>query len=155
MNKTSLYAAAALMASLAVAAPAAATDQADAFAAVKKFDDSFNKGDMKTAMSMCVDQAIIIDDFAPHVWPGGKGCTAWMTALDAYDKAQGITDGIVTLGTPWHTDVTGDRGYVVVPVTYNYKQNGRPVVESGSVWTLALQKLATGWRITGWAWAQH
>jgi hypothetical protein len=51
--------------------------------------------------------------------------------------------------------VTGDRGYVVVPVTYTYKQNGKPVVEPGSVWTFALQKMSTGWHITGWAWAQH
>jgi hypothetical protein len=138
-----------------VAAPAAASDQADAYAAVKKFDDSFNKGDTKTALAICVDQAIIIDDFAPHVWSGGQGCGPWLNALGAYNKANGITDGIVTLGKPWHTDVTGDRSYVVVPVKYTYKQNGKPVIESGSVWTLALQKLAAGWRITGWAWAQH
>jgi len=136
------------------ATPAFASDQTDAFAAVKKFDDSFNKGDMKTALGMCTDQAIIIDDFAPHVW-SGTGCSGWAGALDAYNKKSGITDGIVSLGKPWHTDVTGDRGYVVVPVKYTYKQNGKPVVESGSVWTLALQKAASGWKITGWAWAQH
>ncbi|MDQ6768152.1 MAG: hypothetical protein M3Z41_10125, partial [Candidatus Eremiobacteraeota bacterium] len=65
------------------------------------------------------------------------------------------TDEIVTLGTPWHVDVTGDRAYVVVPVTYAYKQNGKPGMESASVFTVALQKIAAGWRITGWAWAKH
>ena len=29
------------------------------------------------------------------------------------------------------------------------------VTESGAVWTLVLQKLTGGWRVAGWAWAQH
>ena len=52
-------------------------------------------------------------------------------------------------------DVTGDRAYVVVPATYTYKQKGKPVTESDAVWIFAMQKLASGWRIAGWAWAQH
>jgi hypothetical protein len=154
MQKTSLCAAVALALATTVTT-AAATDQTDAFAAVKKFDDGINKGDSKAALSMCIDQAIVIDDFAPHVWSGGQGCGPWLSALGAYEKTNGITDDNVALGKPWHITVTGDRGYVVVPVKYSYKQNGKPVVESGSVWTIALQKLAAGWRITGWAWAQH
>jgi ketosteroid isomerase-like protein len=86
-------------------------------------------------------------------WP--DGLRRWSNAYDANAKQNGITDGIVTLGTPWHVDVTGDRAYVVNPVTYTYKQRGQPVVESGSVFTLALRKVAAGWRITGWAWARH
>jgi len=31
---------------------------------------------------------------------------------------------------------------------------GKPTTEHG-VWTFALQKQAQGWRIAGWAWAQH
>jgi hypothetical protein len=50
--------------------------------------------------------------------------------------------------------VTGDRGYAVYPSHYSYKLNGKSVVEQG-VWTFAMQKAAGGWRIAGWAWAQH
>jgi len=52
-------------------------------------------------------------------------------------------------------DVTADRAYVVVSANYAFKKHGNPVKETGSIITLSLQKLAAGWRITGWAWAKH
>ena len=51
-------------------------------------------------------------------------------------------------------DVAGDRAYVVVPTNYAFKQKGKPVKETGSTMALALQKVASGWRIIGWAWAK-
>ena len=67
----------------------------------------------------------------------------------------GSPDGIVTLGEPRHVDVTGDRAYVVVPADYAYKMKGEPAQETGSTLTVALQKGAAGWRITGWAWTKN
>jgi hypothetical protein len=78
-----------------------------------------------------------------------------VAAYGADAQAQGITDGIVTLATPWRVDVTGGRAYAVIPATYAYKQHGKPVTETGAVITIALQKLPAGWRITGWAWSRH
>lgn len=141
--------------SLFAAVPGNASDQTDLVAAVKAYDAAFNKGDMKTANAMCAPNAVIIDDFAPHVWQGADACGDWTKAIDASEKAGGVTDGVVTLGKPWRVTVTGDRGYIVVPTTYTYKQKGKPVVESGAAWTLAFQKIAGSWKITGWAWAQH
>jgi ketosteroid isomerase-like protein len=152
--RTIAFAAALAVAPL-VVTQAAASDKADVMATVKHFDNSFNSGDTKAVLATCAGQAIIIDDFPPHVWQGATTCQDWMNDLDAYDKKNGITDGIVTIGKPWHVIVAGDRGYVVVPAKYTYKQNAKPVTESGSIWTLALQKTAAGWRVTGWAWAQH
>jgi hypothetical protein len=60
----------------------------------------------------------------------------------------------VALREPRHTEIIGDRSYVVVPTTYTYKLHGKQVTETGAVWTFALQKVCAGWRITGWAWAQ-
>jgi len=81
-------------------------------------------------------------------------CGDWWNDNDAFYKKNGITDSKMALGEPRHTEVTGDRAYVVVPTTFTYKQNGRPVTEAGGVWTLALQKVSAGWRITGWAYSQ-
>ena len=52
-------------------------------------------------------------------------------------------------------DVTGDRAYVVVPASYKYKEHGKPVSETGSTFTVALQKGPAGWLIAGWAWSKH
>jgi len=151
LAKLTVFAAAASF----LAAPALASDETDVVAVVKAYDAAFNKGDMKTANAMCAPNAIIIDDFAPHVWQGADACGAWTKDIGAYEKAGGVTDGVVTIGKPWRVTVTGDRGYVVVPTTYTYKQKGKPVVESGAAWTLALQRIAGVWKLTGWAWAQH
>ena len=136
------------------ATPALASDRADIASTVNKYNDSFNKGDTATFSSLCSPQTTIIDDFAPHSWQGANACMDWANALMASDKAAGITNEKVTLGTAWHVSVTGDRGYAVFPTTYTYKLKGKPTTEHG-VWTFALQKQSAGWRIAGWAWAQH
>jgi SnoaL-like domain len=133
----------------------AAPAQIAVMATVHQFIDAFNKGDAKSALALCDSRVSIIDDFPPHEWQGSTACSDWVNAYGADAKKNGITDGNVTLGMPWHVYATGGRGYVVVPVTYTYKQKGKPVTESGSVFTVALKKVAAGWRITGWAWAQH
>ena len=69
-------------------------------------------------------------------------------------EQEGATDYFVTLGEPRHVDVSGDRGYVVVPATMTFKVHDKQVTQSGSTFTVALQKLAVGWRITAWAWAK-
>jgi hypothetical protein len=124
-------------------------------ATVHQFIDGFNKGDEKSALAACASPASIIDEFPPHAWQGPTACADWAHAYDVNAKENGITDGFVTLGTPWHVDVTGDRAYVVVPVKYAYKRSGRPIEESGSVFTVALQKFKAGWRIDAWTWAKH
>jgi ketosteroid isomerase-like protein len=137
------------------AGPATASVKTDVMATMQQLVNAFNKGDMNMWVTSCAAQTSIIDDFPPHEWLGPTACSDWWKAYDAFSKSQGVTDGVVTLGKPWHVNVTGDRAYLVVPTTYTYKQHGKPVTESGSVFTVVLQKIATRWRVTGWAWAQH
>ena len=122
---------------------------------VRQFVDGFNKGDTKTLLAACADQTSILDEFPPHEWHGTGACAKWVSDFDADAKKNGITDGFVTLSNPSHVDITSNRAYVVVPANYTFKQKGKPVSEVGSIIMLALQKNATGWRITGWSWAKH
>jgi ketosteroid isomerase-like protein len=149
MHKIFAVLAVALMA----AGPSAATEKTDAMKSVHQFIDGFNKGDIKTALAACAEQTSIIDEFPPHEWHGAGACATWANDFDAYAKKNGITDSAVTLGTPRHVDVTGDRAYVVVPVDYTYKVKGKPAKQTGSLLTVALQKGAAGWRMTGWTWS--
>ena len=139
---------------LLAATPATASDTSDVVAVINHYNDSFNKNDAKAADALCTSQTIIIDDFAPHAWQGASTCADWWNALAADSKKRGITEPKVTLGKAWHITVTGDRAYAVYSTPYHYKLNGKPTTEPG-VWTFALQKMADGWRIAGWAWAQH
>ena len=124
-------------------------------ATVQNFVAAFNKGDTKAAAAVCAEQTSIIDEFPPYEWHGIGACAKWMGEYDADAKKNGITDGVVTLGKPSHVDVTVDRAYVVVPANYTYQQKGAAVSETGSILSIALQKVPAGWRMTGWAWAKH
>ena len=135
------------------AAPAAADDKTDVMVPVNQFTDGFNKGDVKTAVAACADQASIIDEFPPYEWHGAGTCEKWAADYDADAKKNGITPGSVTLAKPRHIDVAGDRAYVVVPATYEFTQKGKAVKQTGATLSIALQKLPAGWRIVAWAWA--
>src|SRR5262249_23071646 len=137
------------------AGPAATADEAGVIAKVNQFADAFNKGDTKTAAAACADQTSIIDEFPPYTWSGAGACSKWMRDYDVDAKKKGITDGVVTLGKTKHVDVDGDRAYVVIPADYAFKEKGKPVKESRSTLTVALQRGASGWRIVAWSWAKN
>jgi ketosteroid isomerase-like protein len=136
-----------------MAGPAWASDASDVMKVVHQYVDSFNKGDVKTANSACADQAVIVDDFPPHLWQGPGTCDKWAGDFDALMKKSQMTDAVVKLGKAGHVDVTGDRAYVVLPATLDYKSAGKAMQLTGSLWTFVLQKVGGGWRITAWAWA--
>jgi len=150
--KFARFAAALAVAAAFISVPRPAPAASDPWATVKLFVDSFNKGDIKTALAQCAAQTQIIDEFPPHQW---TTCASWAAALDAASKAEGDTDEIVTLGKPWHVDVTGDVAYVVTPVNYNFKEHGKPMGETNSVLTVRLKKSAAGWLVTAWTWSKH
>ena len=144
-----------LVLALAVTGPAAASDKTDVMAVVNQFLDGFNKGDTKAALATCAPQAAIIDEFAPYVWQGATACSDWAADFDADAKKNGVTEPKVVAGKPRHVDIVGDRAYVVMPADFKFKLKGKATSEKGSTFTLTLQKLAEGWRITGLAWAKH
>jgi hypothetical protein len=63
-------------------------------ATVHQFVDAFNKGDTKTAASVCAEETSIIDEFPPHEWQRTDACMKWMNDYDADAKKNGITDGV-------------------------------------------------------------
>jgi hypothetical protein len=133
-------------------AAGAARAETPLMAPIHQFIDNFNKGDQKTAAAAFAPTSLaIIDEVAPHVWVGPGALGDWARDLGAHDKSQGDTDQAVTLGQSTREIVSGDRGYVVVPATYTYKERGVAMREPAQM-TYALQKGAGGWLITGWSW---
>jgi hypothetical protein len=132
-----------------------APNQPDVLKFITQFVDGFNKGDSKALIASCAAQSSIIDEFPPYEWHGAGACAKWLADYDTDAKKNGITDGIVTLGKPTHTDISGDRAYVVIPSDYSFKVKGKPEKEVGSMFTFALQKSAAGWHLTGWSWSKH
>jgi len=136
------------------AGPAAASEKTDVMEVLHQFIDGFNKGgDMNSILATCADQTSIIDDFPPNEWHGAGGCSKWLSDFNVSNKTDEITDGFITLGKPRHIDITADRAYVVAPITFTFKKKGKPMKANGSIWTVALQKGASGWRIIGWSYS--
>ena len=131
---------------------AAASNKTDVIAVVNHWTDSFNKGDMKSAIATCADEASIIDDLPPFEWHGSGACGKWSDSYGAFVKAHEITDVTVTLAAPRTVEVVGDRAYVAGSATYVGSQKGKPMKIHARV-TMTLQKGSAGWQITGWSWS--
>jgi ketosteroid isomerase-like protein len=143
-----------IIAAICAAASTSLADRTEPMGAVRQYIDAFNKGDMEGMAATCAVPASILDGMAPHVWQGPTACKDWYRDVLTTGEREGATSYFVTLEEPRHVDVSGDRGYVVVPATMTFKVHGKQVTQSGSTFTVALQKLRAGWRITAWAWAK-
>ncbi len=153
MVRFGVLALAILMAIVCMPGKAAASDTGAVMAVINSAVTSFNKGDEKAWDGLCTPSASIISNIAPYQY--STTCADWWSAHAAADKKNGISDEVVTLGTAWHVNVTGDRAYAALPASFVYKQKGKTIKSSGNVLTVALQKTAAGWRMTGWSWSQH
>src|SRR5690348_6388556 len=96
----------------------------------------------------------ILDGMARHLWQGPTATQDWHRDVLIEGKQHGASDYFVNVGEPLHNNATGDSACVVVPATMTFKVGGKQVTQSGAVFTVALRKLAEGWRIAAWAWAR-
>ncbi len=135
------------------ASPALAAGNGEITAVVKQYGHGVAAGDAKSS-ALCTSPAVVIDDFAPHVWQGPNACADWQAGLNAMIKKAGMTDAKVSIGPAKHLQVTGDVAYAVYPAVFSFKMKGKPQKEPG-VWAFALKKSAAGWRISGWSWASQ
>ena len=123
-------------------------------AAVRQYLDGFNKGDAKVMASTFANPGSILDGMAPHVWHGPTAAQDWYRDVLIEGKQHGASDYSVTIGEPLHNNVTGDSAYIVLPATMTFKLGDKQITQSGAIFTVALRKVAEGWRIAAWAWAQ-
>lgn len=123
-------------------------------AAVQAYLAAFNAGDVDAMTAAFVTDGSILDGMAPHLWLGPTAVADWYRDVMAESAHLGASGYHVTLAEPLHNDEKGDSAYVVVPATMAFDLNGTAVTQTGAVFTLALRKLADGWRVAAWAWAK-
>lgn len=126
----------------------------DPLAAVQQYIDAFNRSDASAMAGTFAVPGSILDGMAPHVWQGPTATQDWYRDVLVEGQQHGASGYHVTLGEPLHNNVTGDSAYVVVPATMTFQVQGKQVRQSGAVFTVALRRLAEGWRIAAWAWAK-
>jgi ketosteroid isomerase-like protein len=126
----------------------------DPMAAVRQYVDAFNNGDAKAMAAACANPMQILDGMSPHVWQGSTAAEDWWRDVLTEGEHLGAASYHITLGEPRHVDLTGDYGYVVVPATMTFDLKGNEVTQTGALWTVALRKVGTEWRLAAWAWAK-
>ena len=123
-------------------------------AAMRQYIEGFNKGDAKLMAATFAVPGSILDGMPPHLWQGPTAAEDWYRDVLIEGKQHGASDYFVTVGEPLHNNVTGDSAYVVVPATMTFKVGNKQVTQAGAFFTVALRKLAEGWRIAAWAWTK-
>ena len=126
----------------------------DPLEAVNQYINAFNQGDVNAMAATFAVPGSILDGMAPHVWQGPTASQDWYRDVLIEGEQHGASDYFVTLGEPLHNNTTGESAYVVVPATMTFKVQGQQITQTGAVFTVALRKLAEGWRIASWAWAK-
>ena len=122
--------------------------------AVLQYVEAFNNGDATSMAAICADPMQILDGMSPHVWQGPRAAEDWWTDVLSEGEHLGASGYRIALGEPRHVDVTGDYAYVVVPATMTFQLRGQPVTQTGSLYTVALRRIESDWRLTAWAWAK-
>jgi ketosteroid isomerase-like protein len=126
----------------------------DPMEAVHQYIDGFNRGDAQVMAAVFAAPAFILDGMAPHVWHGPTAAQDWYRDVLVEGERHGASGYLVTLGEPLHNNITGDSAYLVIPTTMTFQVHGRQVEQTGAFFTVALRKLAEGWRIAAWAWVK-
>ena len=126
----------------------------DPLAAVLQYVDAFNRGDSTAMAAGCADPMLILDGMSPHVWCGPRAAEDWWRDVLIEGEHLGASGYRISLGDPRHVDVTGDYAYVVVPAAMAFDLGGQQVTQTGSVYTVALRRVGSDWRLTAWAWAK-
>ena len=126
----------------------------DPITAVRQYIDGFNKGDAEAISADFAEPGSILDGMPPHLWHGPTASRDWYRDVLIEGVQHGASGYFVTLGEPLHNNITGDNAYVVLPASMTFKVQNQQVVQTGALFTVALRKLADGWRIAAWAWAK-
>jgi ketosteroid isomerase-like protein len=138
-----------LSAGLSISALAQTSDKSDVMAVINAAVAAFNKGDATAWQAHCASSSPVISNIPPYQY---ATCSDWWSSHSAFISKNGVSNEKVTLKTAWQVDVSGDRAYAALPANYTYKEAGKKIKSSG-VLTIALQKTATGWLMTGWTWS--
>ena len=132
--------------------PATAGPAEDATGFVTKVMDQFNGGDAKAFVAAHEDDAVIVDEFAPHIWTGAGSARKWLDTYVKMSAAEKISGGRVDYGKPLQATSDGKTAYVVLPTTYRFVQNGAKMAEPSSM-TFVLRRSGQDWRLASWTFA--
>ena len=135
------------------AVASAAGEAAQLEASLDRFCELVNQGNAPEALAYFLPDATIVEDLSPYSWQGSSAGMEWLEAMNANAERSGMSGVHMRFQPASTVQITGARGYAVIPgdLTYTFK-DGRVQHAHGHV-TFVLQKMTAGWRIETLTWA--
>ena len=148
--------AAAIVATLAASAAAAAQASGpdpQVMATVQASLEAGQTGDIGKLRDQYAPDCTFVDEFAPFLWQGPHAIDGYFASgYRMYQETQ-HKDGKITVLPPAFVYVSGDRAFVVEPLTGTSMVRGRPYSERGS-FAFTLVRLDGRWKITSQTWTK-
>jgi hypothetical protein len=144
---------AAVLAVALVASPARASDQADAFAVVQRFNDAWNRGDTAAAAGNFAPSISIIDDAPPYLWQGPGALQQWDDDIRRLLAKNPSDETSMNLSEPEQALLQDDGIYLVIPGALQFRRKGVSGQHRG-ILTVTLKKTGQAWLIGSFAWSR-
>jgi hypothetical protein len=140
-----------------LAAPAGAAQTSGPNAEIATVIDTAMKagmaGDVAGMRAQYAPDCVFADEFEPFFWSGPGALDAYlMSGGRMYQETQHIP-GKAVFGPPRYVYVSGDRAFVVEPVTGSDTVRGKPYAEDGA-FAFSLVRADGRWRITSQTWTK-
>ena len=110
-------------------------------------------GDMSKMREQYAPDCVFADEFAPFFWSGSGSLEAYLTSGGRmYEETQHIP-GKTTLSPPTYVYVSGDRAFVIEPVSGEGTVRGKPYAQQGA-FAFSLSRTDGRWKITSQTWTK-
>ena len=141
-----------LAATAGFASPAMAGPAEDATAAVTTWMDRFNAGDNAAFIAGHAVNAVIVDEFGPHLWTGANAPQRWLDDFGKDAAAGAITEPRLDYAAPTRVSASDNSAYIVLPTIYRMKQGGQAKSAAGTM-TFVMTRVGNEWKIASWTYS--
>ena len=141
-----------LAATLAIAAPASAGPAEDATATITTWLDKFNAGDIPAFHAGHAPNAVIVDEFGPHLWSGPNASQHWLDDFNKDASAGGISEPHLDYAAPIRESASDSAAYIVLPTIYRMTQGGEAKSAAGTM-TFVMTRAGNEWKIASWTYS--
>lgn len=149
---SALIALAALVITLPPHAFAATTPPAGIMTTIRGVLSDTNANNISRVDSYYTADAVVVDEFAPYVWTGAHAGSQWWTGVMNQNKTAHVTNMKASAEPVRASNVTGDKAYVVVPLTITFGYKGKPQKETGTI-TCTFVRSGSAWKISTQTWS--
>jgi hypothetical protein len=123
------------------------TDAAALVDVINKALNDFRGGDITAFTAAWMPRGVeIVDDVPPYQWTGEGALQRWLSDTSKHIAGLDLADLDIRSKPALHAEVSGDNGYVILPVVVTYKRAGRRYIQEGTQ-VLVMNKTEKGWKM--------